>query len=122
VSGQVLVTKAVNALIGDAHSRIGGPVEQAVERVRRREGGLWVGGHATLTDCELQFAANGLNRAAQDGTLDICVDLGQIQQVEVRPGLITNIVEVRSPKGLLKLRCFGAARFAQSIRDAIAAR
>ena len=122
MSGQVLVTKAVNALIGDASSRIGGPVEQAVERVRRREGGLWVGGRATLTDCELQFAANGLNRAAQDGTLDIRVDLDQIQQVEVRPGLITNIVEVHGPEGLLKLRCFGATRFAQSIREAIAAR
>jgi hypothetical protein len=121
VNEPVLISKVANALIPEASSRLGGPVDSALERVRRRDGGLWVGGRVTLTERELRFAANALNRGLQSGTLDVRIDLDQIRQVEVIPAPFTKIIEVHSGQGLLKFRCYGAARFAQAIRGAVAA-
>jgi len=74
-----------------------------------------------LPEPESSHARGELNRSVQNGTLDLRVELGQIQQIDVFPRLITKTVEVHTPEGVLKLRCFGAMRFAQSIREAIAA-
>ena len=118
----VLTSKLVNALVEDATSPLEGlsSVGHALERTRGRHGGLWVGGRATLTDRTLGFAPNGVNRAVNSGTLEAAVDLKLIERVDVVRALVTNIVDVHHAGGLLRLRCFGAKRFAGAIRAAAA--
>ncbi|HEY9263646.1 MAG TPA: hypothetical protein VIP82_12700 [Microbacterium sp.] len=118
---QVLISKIANALIEDAQSHISSlaPVLSAFRAVW---GGLWVGGRVTLTSETVSFAANTMNRIAQSGTLDVSVPLKQVTDVEVLPGLFTNIVAISTPDRVLKVRCYWARKFADAViaaRDAV---
>ena len=81
-------------------------------------GGSWVGGRVTLTTEVVSFSANGLNRIAQSGTLDVRVPLAKIIDVDVRPGFFTNIVAITTPESVVKVRCHFAADFAKAITAA----
>jgi hypothetical protein len=125
VSEQILASRWANALIEDAQADptvlpFYESVERAVARIRRRYGGLWVGGRVSLTATGFAFAANAVNRAVQSGTLDFVVPLDAIVGVEVERGFITNIIAIRTPDSVFKIRCFGAARFAEKVREAAA--
>lgn len=114
------ITKLANVLVEDASS----PLEavpgfkREMDRWRRRDGGLWVGGRVTLSDTELVFTANAANRAVQNGTMDVTVDLRQIQDVRFTKALGMNIVDVGWPSGRLRIRCYGAKRFAAAVEAA----
>jgi len=115
------MSKIANALIEDAQVRASSllPVLSAF---RAMWGGLWVGGRVTLTPESVSFAANTLNRVAQAGTMDVAVPLDQVTNVEVLPGFFTNIVAISTPVRVLKVRCYGARRFADAViaaRDAV---
>jgi len=81
----VIVSRVANALIEDvqvvsAVNVFGGPI---LGWYRRRYGGLWVGGRLTVTDTEIQFHANAVNRSIQSGQLDFVVKLRDIASVEL---------------------------------------
>ena len=117
----VLVSKIANALIEDAEGRTSG-VLPVLSAFRAVWGGLWVGGRVTLTSDAVSFAANTLNRIAQSGTLDVSVPLNQVTDVELLPGVFTNIVAISTPDRVLKVRCYWARRFADAViaaRDAV---
>jgi len=119
--GQVLVSKVANALIEDAESHVSG-VALVLSAFRAVWGGLWVGGRVTLTAESVSFAANTMNRIAQSGTLDVSVPLREVTHVAVLPGFFTNIVAISTPDRVLKVRCYGARRFADAViaaRDAV---
>jgi hypothetical protein len=127
MSDEILAQRVANALIEDAQvktSSLGagdvGVIEDVVARYRANVGGLWVGGRATLTATALTFAPNAMNRAVQTGSLDLAVPLSAILDVSVQQSFVTNIVVVRTPQSVLKIRCYGAKTFAQQIRDAAA--
>ncbi|MFF2387899.1 hypothetical protein [Agromyces sp. NPDC058104] len=109
---ELLVSKVANALIEDVKVNVRTPV---LGWFRSAWGGLWVGGRVTLTTEAVSFAANGLNRIAQSGTLDVTIPLAEITGVEVLPGFITRIVAITTPDVTLKVRCYGAARFAEEV-------
>jgi hypothetical protein len=118
---QVLMSKLANALIEDAQSHISSLVP-VLSAFRAVWGGLWVGGRVTLTSETVSFAANAMNRIAQSGTLDVSVPLKQVTDVEVLPGLFTNIVAISTPDRVLKVRCYWAPKFADAViaaRDAV---
>jgi hypothetical protein len=126
MSDEILAQRVANALIEDAqvNTSLGVGAFRAVEdvlaRYRAKVGGLWVGGRATLTATVLAFAPNTMNRAVQTGSLDLAVPLSAILDVSVQRSFVTNIVEIRTPQSVLKIRCYGANTFAQQIRDAAA--
>jgi len=87
---------------------------------RRMFGGLWVGGEAVLTSTELRFSPNAMNEAlhAKPETLSRAIRLADVVNIQVRRGVITNIIDVRSRTETLTLRCFKAAAFASRIDGA----
>lgn len=121
MSEVTLADKVANALIPDAAEN--SPfIQPAVEIMRRSNGGLWVGGRVTLTSEAISFAPNALNLALQTGSLAWRIPLSDIDGVDVLPGLITSKVQLHTPHGPYQVRCYGAKKFAQQVRDAIAAR
>ena len=117
----MFVSKIANALIEDAEPFIS-DVRPILSLFRAVQGGLWVGGRVTLTSQSVSFAANTLNRIGQSGSLDVSVPLMEVTDVEVLPGLFTNIVAITTPHRVLKVRCYGARRFADAVsaaRDAV---
>lgn len=117
---QVPISKIANALIEDAHARTSSSLA-VLSVFRAIWGGLWVGGRVTLTSEAVTFAANTLNRFAQSGTLDVVLPLRQVVDVDVLPGFFTNIVAIGTPDRVLKVRCYGARRFADAVIRARAA-
>ena len=123
MSDEVLMSKVVNALVEEATSPVEKvrPVGGAVDRVRRTSGGIWVGGRATLTPTTFRFAPNGLNKLANSGPLESEVELARVRDVQLVKGFVTNIVDVHHDQGRLRVRCYGAKRFAEAIERAVAA-
>lgn len=109
---EVLVSKIANALVEDVNVHVTVPV---VSLFRSAWGGLWVGGRVTLTTRTVSFSANGMNRLMHSGTLDVSVPLAKVTDVKVLRGLFTNIVAITTLETVLKVRCYGAARFAEAI-------
>ncbi|OBJ23448.1 hypothetical protein [Mycobacterium sp. 1245801.1] len=116
----VIISRVANALIADVDVTV--PTtsinRRVLDRYRRRHGGLWVGGRLTVTETDVQFHANALNRSIQSGQLDIVVDLGSVEAVELLPGVLTKIVAIHTGDRVTKFRCFGAAKVADRIRAA----
>ena len=110
------LSKVANVLIEDARGRpLGLRIGAVLALFRRAYGGLWVGGRVTLDDEVLVFTPNAVNRAVNEGTLDVRVALADVEAVEVRFGVVTKVVAVTTPARTLKLRCYGARRFAEEI-------
>ncbi|MCT9820055.1 hypothetical protein N3K63_07110 [Microbacterium sp. W1N] len=119
MSDRILVSKIANALVEDAEARVSG-VGLALSGFRALWGGLWVGGRVTLTEETVEFSPNVVNRAAQSGTLDVSISLKDVTGVEVLPGILTRIVAIATPARVLKVRCWGAHRFAARVIAACA--
>lgn len=125
---EIIGWKYANAFVPDAEMS---PVarraflfgsESAVEWLQRRMGGLWVGGAVTLTQETLSFGPNALNAAAHAGDTSNSVPLDRVVDVQDRFGMLTRIIDVRLDDGsLFTFRCFGARKFAQVIKAAVAA-
>ena len=125
----VIAWKYANALFPDAEmSRLaegalvlGG--SSAIDSMKRKMGGLWVGGAVSLTREALVFAPNAINSAAHAGEVSWSVPLARVAEVGDRFGWFTRIVDVRTDDGaVVTFRCFGAPAFAEEIRRAVAAR
>ena len=87
---------------------------------KRRQGGLWVGGKAVLSPSALKFSPNGMNEAIHSNPerLNWTIPINEISGVEVRSGLISDIVDIQCRSGRLSLRCFKATAFAAKIEQA----
>jgi hypothetical protein len=122
---EVVASKVVNALIESVELS---PAVKAIPytgaftgilgRFRKYYGGLWVGGTATLTNSQLSFEPNAMNRLAQVGELSVVVPLNQINEVTLEKGFFTNIIVVKTSTSTLRLRCYGADEFMQRVRVA----
>jgi hypothetical protein len=125
---RVLESKLVNALVPDAEAdeSISLPyVDKSTWAIlrwfKRYHKGLWVGGAAKLTETQLVFEPNAMNRAAHSTDTSFSFPLAAISQVAVEPGFITKIIAMHTPDRVYRIRCFGAAAFADSIRRQAAA-
>jgi len=125
-ASEIIAWKYANAFVPDAEMSaaarraflFGG--DSSVDWLRRRMGGLWVGGTVTLTRDRLVFGPNALNAAAHEGDTAQSVPLAQVAEVVDRLGWFTRIVDVRTADGdALTFRCFGAPAFAEKIRRAV---
>ena len=92
-------------------------ISRQIDTSRRKQGGLWVGGKAALTTSTLSFAPNSMNQAlhAAPEDLEISISLANISNVVVHRGLITDMIEIRTNAGILKIKCFKAKAFAAAI-------
>lgn len=125
----VVAWKYANALFRDAE--MSGLAEgllpaggrSAIAGMKRKMGGLWVGGRVSLSREALVFAPNALNSAAHAGEVSWSVPLSRVAEVSDRFGWFTRIVDVATEdRAVVTFRCFGAPAFAEQIRRAAAAR
>ena len=84
--------------------------------VRKKHGGLWVGGRVTLTRAELGFAPNAVNRLVHFGDPSFKIPLFAIRHIDVEPGFVTKIIAVTWTGGVTRFRCYRATLFAGQIR------
>ena len=91
--------------------------------VNSLNGGLWVGGKATLSPARLTFVPNAVNQAlhSSPNQLNLSVPLTEIVDLQVRRGLITDVIDVQMHSGNCSFRCFKAKAFAVEIEQACAA-
>ena len=127
---RVIASKLANAMVANVDiSQLTKDVIDVLPRARhvRRTldafmqhcgGNVWVGGTATLTEQQLAFRPNVVNRLIQDGALEIAIPLETITGVTLEGGFLTKIIAVATPVATMRIRCFGAAGFAKQIRDA----
>jgi hypothetical protein len=118
------ISKLANALIPDAKasSRVRGAAANAVDRTRKKAGGLWVGGRVEITPEALSFAANGLNKAFHTGLQPIRIPLAAIRKVHREFGWVTGIVAVEHDEGTFRFRCYGARKVSATLADYLAKR
>jgi hypothetical protein len=121
----VIASRLANALIKGAEpaelatrfAGIGGRL--VFELAKRGYGGLWVSGRITLTDRELTFVPNFLNRMAHETLHAVTIPLPRIVSVTDRFGLVTRIVDVALDEGsTFTFRCIAARAFAAGIAAA----
>lgn len=125
-SSDVIAWKYANLFISDGEpekpSLMSLFTGSSVDWLRRRMGGLWVGGAVTLTHDALSFGPNALNAAVHEGDVSHAVELAWVVSVTERFGWLTRIVDVRTYDGeTFTFRCFGARAFADRIRRAVEA-
>lgn len=125
---EIIATKLANAFVPDAEMSAGARgvlmfgSDRGVDWLRRRMGGLWVGGTVTLTREAIHFGPNAVNAAAHAGDTSQSIPLAHVADVQDRFGWLTRIVDVHADDGsVFTFRCFGAPAFAAKIRHAVAA-
>ena len=84
----------------------------AIERFKRKKGGLWVSGTVSVSQSGVAFSPNGLNRILHADLEPIDVPAQDIRAVRHEFGWFTGIVVVEHAHGEFRFRCFGANRLA----------
>ncbi len=92
-----------------------------LELVRETLGGLWVGGTLVVTDKDIQFQPNALNRLAHSGDVSVTVPMTEVRSTATA-GMFTRIIDIETTAGTFSVRCYGADAFAATIRDVIPAK
>ena len=87
----------------------------AIERFKRKKGGLWVGGTVSVSEGGVSFSPNGLNRILHADLEPINVAAEDIRAVRHQFGWFTGIVVVDHTHGEFRFRCFGAKQLAVSM-------
>jgi hypothetical protein len=111
------IRKLANAFVPYAtpSDALGSAALSAVQRFKRKHGGLWVGGTVHATRGGVTFAPNGLNRVFHEDLEAIDVAAGDIKSVRHEFGWITGIVVVTHVGGEFRFRCYGAKRLAATL-------
>ena len=92
-------------------------VLSAIERFRRKRGGLWVGGTVTVSHDGVAFAPNLVNRAVHVALEPIEIPASRIRRVSREFGWVTGIVVVEHARGEFRFRCYGAKRLADAMTE-----
>jgi len=114
----VILTKLCNAFVPSAEgNRSILPVAAtgAVERYKRKHGGLWVGGKVFVTEDQIEFVPNGMNVALHANVGRLLIPFEWVRSIEWQFGLLTGIVVVKCEDFDFRFRCFGAKRLVRQL-------
>lgn len=113
------IRKLANAFIADAAPSDGvpAPALSAIDRFKRKHGGLWVGGTVSVSRSGVFFSPNALNRAFHEALHDIDISAAAIRVVRHEFGWFTGIVVVEHQHGEFRFRCYGAKRLAATMGE-----
>ena len=111
------IRKLVNALIPDASPSTVVPVDAlpAINRFKRKYGGLWVGGTLSISQSGVSFSPNWVNRKVHGALEPINVLANEIRAVRREFGWFTGIVVVEHAHGAFRFRCYGAKKLAATM-------
>ena len=114
-----LVRKTANAKLRDVRGR--GLTALVTSLFASATDGVWVGGTIVLTDTELTFSANQMNRLTQKGTLDVAIPLDSIISGKITGGVGSKIISLRLAGGdTFEFRCAGAKDVLVTLQDSLA--
>lgn len=122
------IKKLCNAFVTDAemvedipilNKKIVDAATVAVDRYKKKHGGLWVGGTVLITDESVAFAPNGMNIAVHRDLCPVMIPRQNIESVRREFGWLTGIVVVTHKEGEFRFRCFGAKNFAERVCTAL---
>ena len=113
----VNVRKLANAFFPDATPSEIVPADAlwAIDRFRRKHGGLWVGGTVAVSQAGISFSPNGLNKVFHEGLEPIGVPAKDVRAVRYEFGWFTGIVVVEHVRGEFRFRCYGAKNLAATM-------
>src|SRR5258706_1100631 len=104
-----IARKIANALIPEAEMSEGlktvlnvtgaRSTDSVLKRLKKKWGGLWVGGTVILHERDLTFRPNALNRFAHEADYTTVIPLGEISEVNVRFGFVTKIIDLGTRAG-----------------------
>src|SRR5262249_7777699 len=87
----------------------------AIDRFKRKYGGLWVGGTLSISQSGVSFSPNWLNRKVYRALGPMNVPATSIRAVGREFGWFTGIVVVEHRHGELRFRCYGAKKLAATM-------
>ena len=122
MAGALLEKKAANALISGVEMRRSfdtflrgetfGFLNWFLEVLRKRQGGLWVGGTLIVYEDRIQFSPNFANRLVQSGDMSFDLPWTEVSKISWRPGVLTGIIELSHAGKVEAVRCFGSKKLA----------
>lgn len=113
-----LLRKTANAKLSDVKGK--GPTRFVTSLYTSASAGTWVGGTIVLTDTELSFSANAMNRAVQKGTLDVSFPVDRIIGATIAGGIGTKIIAVRlTDDEVFEFRCNKAKEVLAALENAL---
>jgi hypothetical protein len=99
-----------NALVPGAVTSPWVNAEAAINHVRKKYGGLWVGGKVVAMPDGIRFTPNGMNRVLHVGLESTDIPLDTITSVHREFGWLTGIVVVKPAEGECRGATSGASR------------
>jgi len=87
----------------------------AIDRFKRKHGGLWVGGTVAVSRAGVSFSPNGRNRACHEALEPLGVPAEDVRAVRYEFGWFTGIVVVEHGRGEFRFRCYGAKHLAATM-------
>ncbi len=129
----IIGKRLCNALIKDAEVDFGlffavadavhlGGVKNSLSAVlpvfKKLMGGLWVGGTTYLTKDAVSFRPNLVNRFVHKQDCSVRIPLSEITDVQKRFGFFTQIIDIKTSKGVLCIRCYWPTSFIDMINNA----
>jgi hypothetical protein len=96
-----------------------GQFSKDIERNRRRQGGIWVGGKLSLYDDHVQFDANALNRALAVDIEDIKIPFTDVLSIQSAWGFVTGKIVVTHAYGENTFRCYGSKALTETMNVAL---
>jgi hypothetical protein len=113
------IQKFANALVPGAVTLAWVNGEATLQHIRKKYGGLWVGGKVTATLDGIRFAPNAMNKALHVGLEPVHIPLAGVTSVHREFGWLTGIVVVKHAGGEFRFRCFGAKQTAKALESRI---
>ena len=114
------VKKLANALIPNATPSddiVPSIALWGVDRFKRKQGGLWVGGTVFVSELGVSFTPNSLNQTFHEELQVVDVPAKDIRKVRHEFGWFTGIVVVEHASGEFRFRCYGAKGLATEMEQ-----
>ena len=127
MNDNVKITKLCNALRPNAVAKditvaidgFGISINPTIDNYKSKHGGLWVGGRMFVTDKEIIFNENSMNKALHKSDNGFSINLEEVNLVERVFGFISGILVITTKDSVHKIRCMGAKRVAVQINEII---
>ena len=93
------------------------PIGSVVSVAKKLMGGLWVGGTTYLTKDAIVFRPNILNRLVHKQDCSVNIPLSEVTDVQKHFGFGTQIIDIKTLKGTLSIRCYWPTSFIDMINN-----
>ena len=122
MNSPLLFKKTVNAFIPDASPSenmellpFSGAAVNEVLRLKKKWGGLWVGGTVEISGGLLSFHPNRLNTFFHEDLQSVEIPAAHIKSIDREFAWFTGIVQVHHQGGQFRFRCYGAKTVAKTL-------